>query len=228
MGDVVELGIIIDILDIVLKRNNLRGNAFQCVRTFHLVQLLSDFIQSSQDKIVPEGGISQYKQFQQFMQKFLHHLANITEESYQKHFNGFVSDLYMGRIRNCFREAKECKLLDLLFTAPRSYSHDPEVELSVLESKSDDADVWKSKCIIEGRLGMTLHNLLNEDGVSITPRISPPDSFSFDTNDQTSYTRCRTAMDRLKKELQKESPTVDVKLKCQSERFKLMLLEFVQ
>ena len=58
--DAVEIGMVVDILNLLLTKNNLKGNVFHCMRTFHLVQIVCEYVRLSPPDVVPQGGLQGY------------------------------------------------------------------------------------------------------------------------------------------------------------------------
>lgn len=173
-----DFGMIIDVVCAVLSRKRLKGNAFHCIRTFHLVHMLSRFIlELSIDLFVK--GIESMKGFEKVLMQFFKYLSEVNEEEWRTLFKGFVPELYIQPLVECFRESSRSSIQQLLFMAPNSIKTKGEIRLKL--TTSDPVAMWKGMVLAEARLGTLIRTLIQR-GLKVYPGVVLSDSIYFGTS----------------------------------------------
>lgn len=194
--DIKDFGMVIDVMNLILKRNHLKGNVFHCIRTFHIVKLLAKFIPSCSIEILPLEGWQNVREFERFIEHFLQYLSGISFEEYKRLFKGFVPDIYIKHMRQLFIESSRLGLLDLLFAAPKAVINEYNVEFSL--SCKDSLQLWLAKCLFEAKLGCCIRKLIQNNGVTVQPGINFDNTITFNT---TPLDVSRGVLSDFKKEL---------------------------
>lgn len=165
-----QFGAVVEMVAQVLIAHRVKGNAYHCIRTFHVVQLLADFIKSHKAELPsPLCCDTLFKEF-------ITHASRLPETKWQKLFGEFVPYEYIPRVLRAFSLAN------------REVSHDdfpsvtcyeemtdrpafPPKECTVVElslSGTKEALLWKLHTIVEARLPSYIRQLLSA-GLDVTP-----------------------------------------------------------
>ena len=195
-----DFGIIVDVINIILKKNNLKGNVFHCIRTFHIVQMLAEFIASCSKKLLPIEGWHQLKEFEKFMRNFFTYLSKKTVEEYKKVFKGFVPDVYIEPLQKCFFQSSQNMIIDLLFTAPHPTLRPANVTVEL--QSANKALLWSGMCLTKARLGTCIRKLI-QSGVNIYPVDITHNMISFNA---VPFNICQPILMKFKELMRSELP----------------------
>ena len=174
-----EFGMMVNAVVLLLQRCGLKGNSFHCIRTFHIVKMLINFVNSttSGDVIFMED-LDVTKNFEKVLSSALRYFASMSVESYRALFKSFVADSFIQPLIDCFARSAKLSLFDILFTGPRL----PEPLLTKvclrLCGGQSRIDQWKTSTLFEARFGTFARNLIDR-GFSITPGQTTEVSISF-------------------------------------------------
>lgn len=178
-----QFGAVVEMVVRILAAQRQKGNAYHCIRTFHIVQLLAEYIKSS-----ASDSSETISDCDTLFKCFVSYVTKLSTEKWQKVFGIFVPDEFIPRISEVFASInREITSYDfpsqtcyeeLLLTRP---SFPPKgyttVELSL--SSSDKALHWSLNTIIEARLPSYIRQLL-ELGLDVVPNgNNSPHRFCF-------------------------------------------------
>ena len=91
-----SFGVVLEMIVQMLKAHRLKGNCYRCIRTFHIVQLLADFILTHKKKLL---GVSCDTLFQEFIL----HSALLPASTWEKLCADCVAKEYIPRIMGVFK-----------------------------------------------------------------------------------------------------------------------------
>ena len=170
---------LIEIVCVILKANCLKGNAFHCIRTFHLIKLLQHFLQAAQE-------LSTFT-LDELLIKFVEFCASYTTAQWSKLFCEFVPSQYISPLSHFFMTTQKLmqpvittELLYQLATAREPVTRRCEVELTF--SSPDLVHMWHLGIFIEARLGSYIRLLLSS-GTVVQPSHIKPTKVSFALED---------------------------------------------
>ena len=159
-------GVIVEMTVQVLAAQRLKGNSFHCIRTFHVVKLLAEFIKSHRDHYPDkEATINCDTLFK----KFVTHTSLLPTSKWQKLFGDFVPFEYIPRISDMFKKlAKICERKDVLPAScyeemmvrpdfpPQGY-----IPVKLLFDASEQALEWELLTLVEARLPKFIRQLFS-------------------------------------------------------------------
>ena len=147
-----------------------KGNAYHCVRTFHIVQLLTDFIKVHKTNLPSEITCDT------LFKEFVTHASKLPELKWKKLFGEFVPHEFVPRVVKVFEFAcRESSYDDFpSFTCyeemtdrspfpPTGYT---TVELSL--SGTNESHLWKLHTVVEARLPSYIRQLISS-GINVIP-----------------------------------------------------------
>ena len=191
-----DFGLIVDVVCILLKKNRLKGNVFHCIRTFHVVQLVAEYINFSNNT----SDLNELKTCEQFLKGFFGYLGKKEEEKWMLLFKKFVPDIYISSLITFFRHAETCSLEYLICHGPLvDKSCNVKVEI---ETSGDDLVLWKAQILLEACLGTCLRNLI-VNGFQVTPGVAIGESVTFNL---TPLNEAKEVILQLKVDLEKQLP----------------------
>ena len=173
-----DFGMLVDAIVLLLRRDGLKGNAFHCIRTFHIVSLLIDFVNSkpSDDPLFMQD-LDITKNFEKVLMSALKYFASMSVTSYKALFKAFVADSFIQPMIDCFARSAKLSLFDVLFTGP----HLPQPHLTKVSLKlvcESRLELWKASTLLEARFGTFVRQLI-ERGYLINPDQTTETSISF-------------------------------------------------
>ena len=112
-----DVAAIIDFTQASLSRANLAGNTFHCIRTFHVVSLLVDFLKQQQQ--------IQTANLDVFFADFIHYCASLTESQWNTLCSHFVPTQYIQSTIQHFKQMAE------LTSASRSTAAQPVTRIAI-------------------------------------------------------------------------------------------------
>lgn len=174
-----EFGMLVDAIVLLLRRDGLKGNTFHCIRTFHIVSLLIDFVNSasSGDSTIFMEDLDVTKNFEKLLTSALKYFASMSVPSYKALFKAFVADSFIQPMIECFARSAKLSLFDILFTGPHlSQPHLTKVSLKL--TSESRLELWKTSTLLEARFGTFARQLIDR-GFSITPGQTTEGSISF-------------------------------------------------
>ena len=161
---------IVEMIVQLLIAQRQKGNAYHCVRTFHIVQLLTDFIKAHKTNL--PNGITCDTLFKEFVT----HASKLPEMKWKKLFVEFVPPEFVPQVVKVFefacREASyddfpsvTCyeEMTDRPPFPPTGYT---TVELSL--SGTNEPHLWKLHTVVEARLPSYIRQLISS-GISVIP-----------------------------------------------------------
>eukprot|EP00111_Clytia_hemisphaerica_P013144 TCONS_00038582-protein len=161
-----DIGMLVDAVILLLRRRNLKGNAFHCIRTFHIVKLLADFIHTTSDAL-PTEDLDNLKDFEKVLKSALRYFAELPYDSYVKLFKSFVPYQFIEPIIECFADAAKSTIMEILYSVPRVETYQDRKMTLKLEA-SNAVEKWKAATLFEARFG-TLARQLIDRGFTLVP-----------------------------------------------------------
>ncbi len=166
-----QFGAVVEMVVQVLVAHRQKGNAYHCMRTFHVVQLLSDFIEAHKADLPSQLSCDS------LFKAFVDHVSTLPDSKLQKLFGEFVPREYIPRVMHIFSAASRETTYDDFPSltcyqemVDRSAPFPPEgytpVELCLSGNK--EILVWKLHTIIEARLPSYIRQLLSL-GINVVP-----------------------------------------------------------
>ena len=165
-----QFGAIVEMVAQILIAQRVKGNAYQCIRTFHVVQLLADFIKSRKTELPSDLCCDT------LFKEFITHASNLPEVKWQKLFGEFVPYEFIPKVVNAFSIANREVLHDDFpsFTCYEEMTDRPAfppkgytvVELGLSGTK--EALLWKLHTVVEARLPSYIRQLLSA-GLDVIP-----------------------------------------------------------
>ena len=187
-----DFGMLVDAVVLMLRREGLKGNAFHCIRTFHVVKMFTDFISSSTDAATVLGkDLDAPKNFEKVLASALRHFASMSVEWYRALFKSFVADSFIQPLMDCFARSAKLSLYEILFAGPRltkgnlltriSFQLKSDTSKPPSSSSSPAVDLWKMSTLLEARFGTFARSLIDR-GFMINPGHTADGSISFDVD----------------------------------------------
>ena len=159
-----QFGAVVEMTVQLLIAKREKGNAFSSIRTFHIVQLLADFIQSHSSAFSADPDLDSV------MQSFVVHIAELTLDKWTALLGDTVPEEYIPGLMRVFREASgvlteenghpssSCylELLQRTEFPPKDHT-----TVDIRLSGSDDLLKWKARTVTEARLPTYIRQLLS-------------------------------------------------------------------
>ena len=193
-----DFGIVIDLVCILLRKNNVKANAFHCIRTFHLSILLNEFILKSNR--IPENGLETVKSMEKVVKSFCKFCSKYEDNDYIKLFKGFVPESYIEKLKSIFAMLAQQSLAKSLFMGPMLEQNKKNCITLKVVSSNCKVSAWKAMVMLEAKIGSAIRKFI-ENGQDIKPGIVTDNSFTFYSNRPSA---CQGALKRLKTEIEKE------------------------
>ncbi|XP_047146565.1 uncharacterized protein LOC105843712 isoform X1 [Hydra vulgaris] len=169
-----DFGLIVDLVCILLKKNRLKGNVFHCIRTFHVVQLVAEYICVAHDV----GDLNELKNCEKFLKDFFGYLVKKEEEKWVRLFKKFVPFIYISSLVSFFKHAEACTLEYLICHGPLL---DKKTNVKIQIESGDEVTLWKAKILLEASLGTCIRNLI-VNGYHINPGMAIGDLITFNVS----------------------------------------------
>ena len=149
-----------------------KGNAFHCIRTFHIVQLLADFVRS-RNKATPS---SECWNADRLFKDFVITSSQLPESKWAKLFGEFVPHQYIPEVIDTFAVMRTKVEADDFPTAKcyrilrSELPFPPAKHMTVQVRASSDNKVllWKIHSVVEARLASYIRKIL-KSGIKVVP-----------------------------------------------------------
>ncbi len=176
-----QFGAVVEMMVQVLIAHRQKGNAYHCMRTFHVVQLLTEFIKSHKAQLAtPVNCDSLFKDV-------VGYVSSLPESQFQKLFGDFVPREYIPKVIHAFSIASRETAYDDFPSltcyeemVDRSTAFPPDgyspVEFSI--SGNRDVALWRLYTVIEARLPSYIRQLLSL-GLEVLPSGNPKNERKF-------------------------------------------------
>ena len=163
-GAVVEM--VVQIL--VAKRE--RGNAYHCMRTFHVVQLLIEFVQLN------GAGLPSDVNCDVLFNRFVGFVSELPYDKWEKLFGEFVPEAYIPRLMDLFKECNrllkpaEPVSLDTYeqLTSRPVYPPNGYIPVDIKISGKNEVLKWKAGIMVEARLPSYVRQIISH-GLDVRP-----------------------------------------------------------
>ena len=146
-------------LQLLMARRE-KGNAYHCIRSFHIVKLLIDYI----------DGHSQLPSLNhdELFQTFIHHVSQMTFDNWKNLLTEFVPEEYIPRLMSIFKETSTMLLADTIslplyedILKRSEFPPDGYTPVEIRLSGTDSLKKWKARMLIEARLPSYIRQLLS-------------------------------------------------------------------
>lgn len=139
-----------------------KGNAYHCIRSFHIVKLLIDYL----DTTTNPHSLPSSSHHDELFKSFINHASEMTFDDWKNLLNEFVPEEYISRLMSIFKEASTLLSVDTLSSYEELLSRSvfPPEEYTPVEirlSGSDSLKKWRARMIIEARLPTYVRQLLS-------------------------------------------------------------------
>ena len=205
-----RFGRLVDIVVYFLKTKHLKGNAFHCFRTFHLVRALAEMISKLKENFQGMGDL---------VRKSFEYLATINSQYWQRICKDTVPEEIVDMTIESFVSAvkliNQPKPCASLF-APVKFPPNNHAICSVKVTSHVKDLQWRAGVIVEAKLGTCIRKLITS-GVNVVPGPSDYDNiflFAIPT-DETSVRLCQNFLASLKTESIFLTNKTDLALKIQ-------------
>lgn len=170
-----SFGAVVEIVVRILKAHRLKGNCYRCIRTFHIIQLLADFIKTHK-KQLSEGGRGEIS-CEVLFKEFVLHSALLTTSKWEKLCAAFVAPEYIPRLMDTFKnvskilQSSEGDSTALCYQEAMKRPPFPPhgyVPVRILCSAKDRRIQWELEAVLEARLPTYISQLFS-CGLDIVP-----------------------------------------------------------
>ena len=177
-----QFGLVVEAVVLLLAARGQKGNSYHCVRTFHVVQLLADFVKARKASLAADFSLDH------LFKEFVTHVALLSPEKWAKLFGEFVPQEFIPRVATIFSKASQHVSVegypsiaifeDMMSCSPFPPEGYTTVDLNL--SGTDDSQLWKLHTLIESRLPTYIRQLLSS-GLDVVPdgRVRDERKFSF-------------------------------------------------
>ena len=169
-----EFGAVVETAVQILRSFRQKGNAYHCIRTFHVVRLLLEYIRSPKFSQLKDSNCDE------LFRNFMCSVSEIHPAKWQKLFGEFVPKEYIPRVINVFTTIAD-KLSDIPADKPfpnlvfySDYNARPSFpptgysSVSLCLHGSSKSSLWKLATLVEARLQTCIRKLLDA-GIDIVP-----------------------------------------------------------
>jgi len=190
-----KFGKLVDLIIHYLKTKHLKGNAFHCVRTFHVVRSLAEMFSKTKDSYHSMGDL---------VRKSFEHLATVDAQHWQRICKEFVPEETIQQLVKSFISGSELVCQSepstALFASVQFPPGGHEV-VSVTVSSHVKELQWRASVVVEAKLGTCIRKMISA-GVDIVPGPSDYDgtiSFAI-PSDETSFRVAQHTLANLRSE----------------------------
>eukprot|EP00118_Oscarella_pearsei_P026888 m.310543 g.310543 ORF g.310543 m.310543 type:complete len:1493 (+) comp52446_c0_seq1:108-4586(+) len=164
-----------DMLCCYLKARCLKGNAFHCIRTFHVLKLLVKFLQA--------GKLPSEQSVDTLFIDFMRYCSGIDKSGWVHLFGEFVPQEYIPDIQSAISLGLETLQGDGVTAASLEELLQPVrvsslMKIDIKFNSTDYVHNWKMAIFTEARLGTYIRRLLAE-GLQVYPSSALPSRVSF-------------------------------------------------
>ena len=150
-----NFGKLVDLIVLFLKRKHLKGNAFHCIRTFHIVRVLGEMFRKSKN----HG-----ENLCDYFRNSLTHLSTLDAAYWKRICKDFVPDETVARTVKHFTEASELINESASLSTVFAFVQFPlpmYVIVSVSLKSNVDELLWRACTMLEARIGTCVRKLLS-------------------------------------------------------------------
>lgn len=159
-------GAVVEMVVQVLIAQRQKGNYYHCIRTFHIVQLLADFINSQKSC---QMSSMKTADCDSLFQEFIAHTALLPTSKWLKLFGEFVPPEYIPRISQTFKNLfvvvkKDDQPVATRYEEMMSRPDFPPQDYTLISlqcSGDDPAAMWALQTVLEARLPTFIRQLLS-------------------------------------------------------------------
>ena len=175
-----QFGAVLEMASRLFAAKREKGNAYHCLRTYHLVCLLAESVQAHSSDLGPNPNCDRV------FQLFVDHVAQLPASKFEALFEQSVPEHYLPRIMAVFSEASavlaqgghpshDCyeQLLRRPDFPPKSHTR---VEIKL--TGSNKLLMWQARAVVEARLPSYIRQLV-ERGLNVIPDGNPSCSDKF-------------------------------------------------
>ncbi len=169
-----EFGMVVEMTAQILRSFRQKGNAYHCIRTFHVVRLLMEYVRSPKFNQLKDSNCDE------IFRNFISSVSEISPAKWQKLFGDFVPKEYVPRITDVFatvshqvseHPAETPLSTEIFYTdfnsrptfPPEGYS-----TVSLCLHGTSKRLLWKLASLLEARLQTCIRKLLDAD-IDVVP-----------------------------------------------------------
>ena len=170
-----SFGVVLETIVTILKAYRLKGNCYRCIRTYHIVQLMANFI--STHKKVLSGGSSEEVSCDILFKEFVVHSAQLVASTWESLCAEGVSHEYIPRLMDTFQTLFKTLQMNsgdsivLLFDEAmnrRPFPPQEYIPVTILCRANNYSKQWELDSVLEARLPTYISNLFS-CGLDVIP-----------------------------------------------------------
>ena len=146
-----------------------KGNAYHCIRTFHIVKLLAQFVQLQKDSLMEMSCNLIFKEFATYA-------TAISDDAWKKLFGEFVPFQFIPKVQKVFKRATEVMSSEEggpiitcykeLMERSAIYPPDGYTLVEIKLSSTNKIALWRLHAIVEARFPSYARQLIPGTGHS--------------------------------------------------------------
>lgn len=167
---------LVEMICLILRASHLKGNAFHCIRTFHILKMFQSFLKSQKnDKpLIPDD----------LLVTFIEFCSAHSEAQWSELCGDFVPSFYISALTQQFKITQKViqpvitrdTLYQIATTDTNHLGLHSQLELTI--DSSDPVHEWRLGIFIEARLGSYIRLVLSS-GIAVYPGPIKPTSISL-------------------------------------------------
>lgn len=175
-----QFGAVVEMVVQVFIAQRQKGNAYQCIRTFHFVRLLAEYIKAHKTELGSVNCDSLFKDF-------VSHAAELPDDKWKKLFGEFVPFEFIPKVRKVFEfAAREVSSVDFpsltcyeeLIDRSAPFPPEGNTVVEIILSGTNKVALWKLHTIVEAKLPCYIYQLISS-GLDILPNGNTEDEKKF-------------------------------------------------
>ena len=169
-----EFGMVVEMTAQILRAFRQKGNAYHCIRTFHVVQLLMEYVRSPKFSQLKDSNCDE------IFRNFMSSVSEIPPAKWQKLFGEFVPKEYVPRIIDVFvtvshqlselpaEKPLSAEIFYTNFNSRPMFPPDGYRTMSLCLQGTSKPLLWKLASLLEARLQTCTRKLLDA-GIDVVP-----------------------------------------------------------
>ena len=165
-----QFGAVVEMVVQLLIAHRQKGNACHCIRTFHVVRLLANFIKDRRETLKQTNCDSLFKEF-------VGYAAEVTDDQWESLFGEFVPVEFIPKVRNVFEKAARdidreatpsLACYENLLSRRPAYPPEGYTSVEINLSGTNRVELWRLNTIVEARLPSYVRQLVSL-GLDVAP-----------------------------------------------------------
>ena len=178
-----RFGAVVEMMVQMLIAQRQKGNAYHCIRTFHIVKLLAQFVQLRKDSLSEMSCDLIFKEFATYA-------TAISDDAWKKLFGEFVPFEFIPKVQEVFKRATEVMSSEEggpiitcykeLMDRSAIYPPDGYTLVEIKLSSTNKIALWRLHAIVEARFPSYARQLISQ-GLDVLPdgNVENKSKFSF-------------------------------------------------